>query len=189
MLQPQLPSGRRRLLLLIIFVFTIVVFATRYLLVTLGWVGQQAGSTPQTKQEKQQVTSNQPTTLTAKEIQEAKQVAESFIQRYTHHDLSQSKTWFQSFVKDLHPDYAEEVRLEAERSRPTVIVQKTLFKGIKRSTCDPTDEQVRCHLEVTIETIDQQQQGILMDKVYEVITSRQNGNWKVEGLNIYGSLD
>lgn len=191
MLQTHLPSGRRRLLLLIIILFTVAVFGTRYLLLTFGWVGKQTDSTPehpskQTEADKQQ---ESPTTFTPEQLQQAKEAAQTFIKLYTQHDLSQSEAWLQSFEAILAPHYKEELRLEVERSRPTVLVAKIHFQAIKRSTCQSNGERVYCYLEVTTEEINAQEQGVLVDKHYEVILSLQNGNWKVEGLNIHGSLD
>lgn len=193
MFQTQLPSGRRRLLLFLIILFTIAVFGTRYLLLLLGWGEKQTDSTPKNQSEQTEPVveqqENHSTTFTAEQLQQAKVVAEKFIKLYTQHDLSQSEEWFQSLESLLSPSYAEELRLEAEKIRPTQIVMKTEFQTIRRSICQPDGENVACHFEVSIKEIDAQEQATLVDKNYEVILSLQNGNWMVEGLNIYGSFD
>ena len=190
MFQTQLPSGRRRLLVFLLVLFTIAVFGTRYLLLTLGWVGKQTDST--SKQTPQQVNIEkkleQPS-FTPEQQRQARKTAEEFLKRYTERDLSQSEEWLQSLRNMLSTDYAEELRMEAERSRPTVLIKKTNFQAIRRSTCYPNEEKIACHLEATTEEVDGKDQATLVDKNYEVILSLQNGNWKVEGLNIYGSLD
>lgn len=191
-MRTHLPSRRRRMLLLwTIILFTVAVFGTRYLLLTFGWVGQQTDSTPKHPSPQSEV--NDPpesrTEFTSEQLQQAREAAQDFIKLYTQRNLSQSETWFQSFEAMLTPYYQEELRLEAERSRPTMLVRETRFQAIKRSTCHSNRERVHCHLEVTTEEIDAQEQATLVDKHYEVILSLQNGNWKVEGLNIHGSLD
>lgn len=193
MFQTNLPSGRRRLLIVLIVLIAIVVFGMRYLLVSFGWVGEQTEVSSQTesqfKQQTQLSTEEPETSISKAELNAAKQMAESFIKRYTQHDFSQSEAWLKSFQADLHSAFAEEMQLEAEHSRPTMLVQQVNFQALKRSACDPVAEKVHCHLEVTTETIDGQGQATLNDKGYEVILIKENGNWKVEGLNIHGSLD
>lgn len=192
MFQTQLPSGRRRLFVFLLILFTIIVFGMRYLLLALGWVEKQTDSTSKQTTEQMDVESspnaNQPT-FTSEQLMQARQTAENFLKRYTQRDLAQSQVWFRSFANMLSPKYAEELRMEAEHSRPTVLVKEIKFQTIKRSTCHPNHENVSCHLEVTTEEVDAQDRSTLVDKNYEVILSLQNGNWKVEGLNIYGSLD
>lgn len=193
MFQTQLPSGRRRLLLFLIILFTIAVFGTRYLLLLLGWGEKQTDSTPKNQSEQTEPVveqqENHSTTFTAEQLQQAKVVAEKFIKLYTQHDLSQSEEWFQSLESLLSPSYAEELRLEAEKIRPTQLVMKTEFHIIRRSICQPDGENVACHFEVSLKEIDALDQATLVDKNYEVILTLQNGNWMVEGLNIYGSFD
>lgn len=191
MFQTQLPSGRRRLLFLLVMVFAATVFGMRYLLVSLGWVGGQPDPSAMktSGQEQQQESIPSPEPVNQAEMNHIKQSAESFIKRYTEHDLMKSKEWFQSLQADLHPSFASQIRLETERSRPTMLVQRTRFKQLNRSTCDSVAEKVHCYLEVTTESIDYQQEAILTDKIYEVILSSENKNWKIEGLNIHGSLD
>lgn len=194
MFQTQLPSGRRRLLFFLIVLFTIAVFGTRYLLLLFGWGEKQTDSTPKNQSEQtesvvEQQQESHSATFTAEQLQQAKVIAERFIKLYTQHDLSQSEEWFQSLESLLSPSYAEELRLEAEKMRPTQIVMKTEFQTIRRSICQPDGENVACHFEVSIKEIDAQEQATLVDKNYEVILSLQNGNWMVEGLNIYGSFD
>lgn len=189
MSQTNLPNKRRLgLFLLILVLFAVTVFGTRYLLVALGWVGGETDSST-TQKQPPQIQQSTTSSLTSAEVQQAKSLAESFIQRYTERDLRKSTAWFQSIQEDLHPTLAEEIQSEVENARPTVLVQATQFQTLQRSTCHPLEEKVQCHLSVGIKTIDKQQQTTQSDKVYELILSRVNGKWKVEGLNIHGSID
>lgn len=194
MFQTHLPSGRRRLLLFIFILFTIAVFGTRYLLLLFGWGEKQTDSTPKNQSEQtvsvvEQQQESHSATFTAEQLQQAKVIAEKFIKLYTQRDLSLPEVWFQSMESMLSPDYKEELRLETEKIRPTQLVMKTEFHTIRRSICQPDGENVACHFEVSLKEIDAQEQATLVDKNYEVILSLQNGNWMVEGLNLYGSLD
>mgnify|MGYP001363493691 CR=1 FL=1 len=190
MFQTQLPSGRRRLLFILLILFTIAVFGTRYVLIALGWVGKQTDPTAEQSLKQTQMDHQlQQATFSTEQLQQAKETAETFLQRYTQRDLHRSEAWLNSFVNLLSPEYAEELRMEAERSRPTVLVKKTNFQAIRRSACYPQEEKVSCHMEATIEEVDVQDRATMVDKNYEVILSLQNGKWKVEGLNIYGSFD
>lgn len=96
---PNLPSGRCRLFVFLLLVFSIVGFGTRHLLIHLGWVGSNPEPIPQTPPEASvpQADSDEEEVLAISEAdrKEAREVAINFVKVYLQYGPEKEKVFLE----------------------------------------------------------------------------------------------
>ncbi len=182
---PDLPSGRRRLFLLILLVFMVVGFGTRYLLIGWGW-GQQedapssdplakTDAQPGPTSEKQPSQSDSP--VTADDREEAQPIAKKFVEAY----LAQGPKEKAEFLKEADPWMTDSLQSEIEEdpARPVgpVKVQSTEATEVQDYQREQSG-QVVWNVWATVP-----KENGTYEVVYEVILSQEKGDWLVQEVN------
>jgi len=172
----NLPSHRRILFLLLFVLFLVVGFATRYLLVELGWVDESSSaSSTETSEESPPVEEATPPTaaaITEEDRQEAKEIAVRFVAAYLEAKgkgalLREAGPWMtREFRAKFEEDSAElPGPLPVKSSEATRIEDYHLERNGKIAW------------DVWVTLIDKKHR---YEVVYQVILNKEEGNWKVE---------
>ncbi|TCS96956.1 hypothetical protein [Hazenella coriacea] len=189
MFNTNLPSDRRRLLLLVLFSFIVVGFLTKYVLLSLGWVDGSISESkphPVVSDPSPVAPVEQNETLPPAELSAAQQVAEQFIQPYAN-QVNKSE-WLSQLKSLMTDEFYETLKMEVELARPVQGVQSSQFQKITNKSCEAVGIKVDCLLEtVVIEQVDNQQRPV--EKVYQVILQKQGSDWLVEEVNLHASID
>lgn len=191
MFNTNLPSNRRRFLLLVLFSFIVVGFLTKYLLLSLGWVdGSASEAKPRSN------TSAFPPIAPVEpngafrspaELSAAQQIAEQFIQPYTNRQTKQDE-WLSQLKPMITENFYETLKVEIESARPVQSTQHDQFQKITQANCEEFGAKVDCLLEiVVIGKVNNEQ--VPMEKVYQVILQQQGRDWRVEEVHVHGSID
>lgn len=185
----QKPSGRRLLFVTLLCFFTLVVFTARFVLNYLGWVGNEKGVTGSV--EESPVTQSTPSSsLNQTELNQAKGVAERFLIRYLTKDYHRLSSWVEAMHPDLTPEFYQQLKMESETTRGTIDVQNSTYKKKERSQCmEEQGETVSCMVEALYQVITAKNQTQLLGDSFEIRLVKKGSGWKVEELNVHGSLD
>ena len=190
MFNTNLPSGRRRLFLLVLFVFVVAGFSAKYLLIHLGWVGN-AGQQDKKPQSQPEQTSNPEEvlpTLSPEQLQKAQQTADAFMRAYANRNTDEVDRWLQS-VKP----YASDSLLALLEEETNFLKEKgvkfiSVLKEIHNLHCQEQSGEVRCLAETVAEE-SENGKTIPIERVYQVTLTEQNGNWIAQEVEVRGSFD
>ena len=170
----NLPSHRRILFLLLFALFLVVGFATRHLLVELGWVDEfSSASTSETGESPPVEEATPPTaaTITEKDRQEGKEIAVRFVEAY----LTKEK---EGFLREAGPWMTREFRAQFE-------AESAEFPGpLPVQSVEPTriedyvlERNGKMAWDVWVTLKEKKRR---YEVVYQVILNKDEGNWKVE---------
>ncbi|MBA4493655.1 hypothetical protein ACFO25_04585 [Paenactinomyces guangxiensis] len=190
----DLPSGRRKLFIFILVLFSIVGFSTKYLLIKLGWVGGQT-ETPKAPSPGSATISadpnqtDQPDGFTSEEIEKAGQTAEAFIRVYTNENQADQGQRLQSLKTFTTSALYEMLKKEIELSRPTGETASASLKKVDEVSCDTNVSSVQCSLKTTLEQKKGQDNPTLIERVYQLTLVQADHKWLVEEVVLRGSFD
>ncbi|PTM52179.1 hypothetical protein [Desmospora activa] len=168
---PNLPSGRLRLFVALLLLFSVVGFGTRYLLIQSGWVGSSSSPVPPTQEEppaaeQEEESPEELPPVTEEDREQARHVAEDFVAAYL------------SYSPDEKEKLLEEVKLtrslqaEIEPIGP-VTVRSTEAAKVEDYQRDQ-DGEIVWNIWATVA----KGKGNF-ETVYEVVLTREGGNWRV----------
>lgn len=189
----QKPSGRRLLFVMLICLFTLVVFLARFVINYLGWFGDEKAVTESVEESvpTKNLTQDSPSqSLSKAELEQAKKVAERFLVHYLTKDYYQLSSWVEKMRPDLTSDFYQHLKMESETARGTIDVQRSDFQKKERSHCiEESGREVSCMVEALYQVVTEKQKTQLLGDSFEIRLTNQGTGWKVEELNIHGSLD
>ncbi|MBA4603780.1 hypothetical protein [Thermoactinomyces mirandus] len=192
MFNTDLPSGRRRLFVLILFVFIVAGFSVKYLLIHLGWVGDGGNTEVGAKAEnsKNMVPVNEPDipALSQEEIQRVQITARAFVRAYVTRTSADYDGWLRSlkpYVTDQLFSLLEEEAnyFESGGQTPT-----SRFKQLGRINCQDDLGKVGCLAEMVVEQ-DENGKKIPIERVYQLTLIKEKGEWLIEEVEVRGSFD
>jgi hypothetical protein len=169
-----------------------VVFTARFVINYLGWVGDEKTVTePVDESPANHLTQiNPPHSLSQAELEQAQKVAERFLARYLNKDYGHLSGWVEKMRPDVTAEFYQHLKMESETTRDTIDVQKSNFKKKERSHCiEEQGSKVSCMVEAVYQVVTEKQQSQLWSDSFEIRLAKQGTGWKVEELNIHGSLD
>ena len=170
----KLPSHRRIVFLLLFAQFLVVGFATRHLLVELGWVDEfSSASTSETGESPPVEEATPPTaaTITEKDRQETKEVAVRFVEAY----LTKEK---ETFLREAGPWMTREFRAKFEVDSgelPGPLPVKSVEATRIEDYVLERNGKMAWDVWVTLK-----EKKRRYEVVYQVILNKDEGNWKVE---------
>lgn len=189
MFNTDLPSGRRKLFVLVLCVFLIVGFSVKYLLIWLGWVG---GAKPETgaKEEAAPVVQPEPppSSLSEEQMAQANAVAKQFIQAYTTIDYQHRDAWLASLESMTKPSYYDVLKEEATRARPSEGIQSTTFSKLGRIDCEALQLRVSCLAEVVV-LEKGSDESLPIERIYQLLLAADKGKWAVEEVQVRGNFE
>ncbi|MBD1370838.1 hypothetical protein IC620_00490 [Hazenella sp. IB182357] len=188
MFNTQLPSGRRRLFLLILFVFIIVGFSTKYFLYEWGLVAQEESRPVENEVEPEAASSSSG--YTDMEITEAKQQAEIFLRLYTTDQANSEASRLSAIQEITTPDVYEWIVAETKNGRPLAETPIRSFRQFGQVGCTAERLGVVCLIETIIEEKKQAVDPILIERVYQLQLERKEAQkWVIKEVEVRGSLE
>jgi hypothetical protein len=177
----DLPSHRRILFLLLFVLFLVIGFATRYLLVEMGWVDESSSaSTTETSEGSPPVEETGPPsspadgTITEEDRQEAKDIAVRFVKAYLE---AKEKG---AFLREAGPwmtrEFQAKLEADSEELPGPLPVQSTEATRIEDYELE-RNGKIAWDVWVTLK-----EKKRRYEVVYQVILNKDEGNWKVEGV-------
>lgn len=193
MFNPDLPSGRRKLFLFILLVFTIAGFSAKYLLIELGWVSNQATeskhiTSPGNEPNSQAESGNQPI-FTQEDIQNAQQIATSFLPVYVTSNDSDQDERLVKLKPLITSQFFAVLKEEAELARPTSEKLSTRLERLGNINCELDGIYVKCLIETVIEEKESNGQKKSVEKVYQILLVQEGREWLVQEVELHGSID
>lgn len=167
-------------------------FTARFVINYLGWVGDEKRVTESVEESSTDPITQEstPRSLSKAELDQAKKVAERFLVHYLTKDYYQLSDWVAKMRPDLTSEFYQQLKVESETTRSTLDVQKTNFNKRERSQCiEEPERKVSCMVEALYQVITAKNQTQLLGDSFEIRLTKQESRWKVEELNIHGSLD
>ena len=192
MFNTNLPSGRRRLFMLVLLVFVVAGFSAKYLLIYFGWVGN--ADSPEKKAQVQpqpEETGKAPAAVPALSPEELKKVrssADAFIRAYAARSTTNVEQWLQSVKPFATESLFSLLEEETTFLKENGVKVTSRFKEIRNLQCQEQSGEVLCLAE-TITEEKENGQTIPIERVYQVSLIEENGNWIVEEVEVRGSFD
>ncbi|MGA8943518.1 MAG: hypothetical protein WB502_12525 [Thermoactinomyces sp.] len=192
MFNTDLPSGRRRLFVLILAVFVVAGFSVKYLIIHLGWIGD-AGSrevTGRTEDSKNVESVMEPEipALSQAEIQRAQSVADAFIRAYVTRTSTDYEGWLRSLKPYVTDQLYSMLEEEANYFKSGGQTPTSQFKQSGRLQCQDELGKAGCLAEIVVEQ-DENGEKILIENVYHLSLIKEKGDWVIEEVEVRGSFD
>ncbi len=192
MFNTDLPSGRRRLFVLILSVFIVAGFSVKYLIIHLGWVGgtesPDAGAKAANSQNTEPVTEPETPALSQEEIQHAQSSADAFIRAY----VTRTSTDYDGWLRSLKPYVTDQLfsllKEEADYFKSGGQTPTSQFKQLGRLQCQAELGKVGCLAETVVEQ-DENGKKIPIERVYQLTLIKEKGEWVIEEVEVRGSFD
>lgn len=167
------PSDRRKLFLVLVLIFSIVVYGSKFMVVRLGWMEEK--EVEDVPEEPPPVFSSPPSN---QDREEARIVAEEFIKTYISSDLKESKSLMTS---DL---YASEMRdQEASRIDPAAVDRNLSVIKTHSSIIQDYYLEEQGKVKITVwATIKADKDSY--EVPYWITLNRDMGRWLVEGVEL-----
>ncbi|SGO61344.1 Uncharacterised protein [Mycobacterium tuberculosis] len=172
----NLPSGRRRLFVFLLLVFSIVGFGTRYLLITLGWVGSNPTETlpqkpPEASVPKADSKEEEIPAISEADRQEAREVATNFVKAYLQYGPEKEKV----FLKKVGPWVTATLQEELTPTGPQSV------KSVKASRVEDYYREQNGQVIWNVwATLDKGKGKDGYEVVHEVVLIREAGSWRVQ---------
>lgn len=188
MFNTSLPSGRRKLFLFLLVVFTIVGFGTKYVLLWLGWVDMTSDEASSWKGYSISVPSPiKPASVIYSEVDqtEAKQVSEAFVRADAIQDEQQKEEKRNELKALTTGDFFQILQTELDQARPVKTVDPLTLTQVTQTDCEQEDVALACR----VTTVWNDAQGKKVEQDFLLKLLQENGKWLVEGVSTGGSTD
>ena len=190
MFNTNLPSGRRRLFLLVLVVFVVAGFSAKYLLMYFGWVGNADPPKKETQAQPEEV-GNKPEglpALSAAELEKVRSSADAFIRAYATRNTTDVDQWLQSVKPYATDSLLSLLEEETKFLKEHGVKITSQLKEITNFSCQEQSGKVQCLVE-TITEENENGKTIPIERVYQVTLVKENGNWIAEEVEARGSFD
>lgn len=170
---PNLPSGRRRLFVFLLLVFSIVGFGTRYLLISLGWVGSIDTSPrePPASQEVPAKEEEESPAISEADREEAREVAMQFVSAYLRYGPEEKE----AFLKKEGSWLTETLQEELVPAGPQSV------QSVKANRVEDYHREKEGQVVWNVwATLGRGKGQGRYEVVYEVVLIRETGNWRVQ---------
>lgn len=171
----NLPSGRRRLFVFLLLVFSIVGFGTHHLLISLGWVGFQPEPPPQEPSEaavpRVDPEKEEPPVISEADRKETREIAAQFVGVYLQYGPDEKKT----FLKEVGSWMTTPLREDLEPAGPQTV------KSVKASRVEDYHREENGQVVWNVWAILSKGKGKEgYEVVHEVVLTREAGSWRVQ---------